>query len=188
MVEKEGKMNMENREVYLVGDINAETIEKARKRILKLLKENPKEEITLLISSGGGGGSPAIIFYEWVKLKNVPLTTVAIGEVSSAATIVFLSGKKRKATPHSWFTFHKGGSLTYEIKLKLLRIISPTRYRDETDWMKIYKEMVIKIVQKETRISEAAIREAVTKAHLIFTPEEAQKVGLIQEILRFEES
>ena len=116
---------MNNREVYLMGRINEESVNKARERILELWEADQSKEITLFICSSGGAGNPAIAFYEWVKLKNIPLVTVAIGEVSSAAIIIFLSGQKRKATQHSWFMVHPGGHLTYEIQRKVLRILAP---------------------------------------------------------------
>lgn len=174
---------MKNREVYLIGEINAENINKTREKILELLRETPEQEIILLISSGGGGGSPALSFYEWVRLKNIPLTTIAIGEVSSAAVIVFLSGIKRKATPHSWFCIHKGGRLEYEIWLKLLKIFSLNRYKDEVDWLKTFKELEGKIIQSETQLPAEEIKRILTKAHRIFSVQEAKNVGLIHEII-----
>jgi ATP-dependent Clp protease protease subunit len=171
------------REVYLVGSITSDTINRVMEEILRFFKENPEEEIVLLISSCGGSGRAAITFYEWVRFKNIPLTTVAIGEVSSAAVIVFLSGKRRKATSHSWFALHKGGSLKGDIVMMLLRVLSPSRYRDEADWGKMYKLAEKEITRKETKFSQEEIEKALEREHLILNAEEAKKYGLIDEII-----
>jgi ATP-dependent protease ClpP protease subunit len=174
---------MKGREVYLIGMIGAENINKTIEEIRKLYEENPQEEIALLIGSGGGAIGPALNFYEWVKLKNIPLVTIAIGEVSSAAVIVFLAGQKRKATSHSYFILHKGGSFKEDIRMLLLRLFSPSRYRDEADWWKTWRKFETEIVKKKTKIPPDEIEKALTKEHLVLTPGEAKKFGLIDEII-----
>jgi ATP-dependent protease ClpP protease subunit len=175
---------MKEREVYLIGMIGTENINKTIEEIRKLHEKNPQEEITLLIGSGGGAIGPALNFYEWVKLKNIPLVTIAIGEVSSAAVIIFLAGQKRKATPHSFFTLHKGSSFKEDIRMLLLRFFSPFRYRDEADWWKTWKKFEIEIFKKETKLPQEEIQKALTKEHLVLTPKEAKKFGLIDEIIQ----
>jgi len=171
------------REVYLIGMISTENINKIMEEIRKLYEGNPEEEVTLLIGSGGGAIGAALSFYEWIKIKNIRLVTVAIGEVSSAAVIIFLSGQKRKATPNSFFALHKGGSFKEDIRMALLRILSPSRYRDESDWWKTYKKFEVEIVKKETKISSEEIEKALTKEHLILPATEALRCGLIHEII-----
>jgi ATP-dependent protease ClpP protease subunit len=172
------------REVYLIGRIDEEKIDKLRERVSKLLEEDREKEITLFICSGGGNGDVAIGFYDWIKLKNIPLSTVAIGPVSSAAIIIFLSGRKRKAAPHSWFLIHRGGRIKYEIWKNLLRILSPRRYREEVDWEKIFNKLEEEIIEKETKLSKETVKTAVTKAHLMLTSEKAKEVGLVDEVIQ----
>jgi len=157
------------REVYLIGMIGTENINKTIEEIRKLYEEDPQEEITLLIGSGGGTIGPALTFYEWVKLKSIPLVTVAIGEVSSAAVIIFLAGQKRKATSHSFFLLHKGGSFKEDVRMLLLRVFSPSRYRDDADWWKTWRKFEIEILKKETKLPPKKIEIALTKAHLILS-------------------
>lgn len=176
---------MEEREVYLIGKIDEKNINKAREGVLKAWKENPEKEIILFICSGGGKGDIAISFYEWIKLKKIPLVTIAIGQVSSAAIIVFLSGRKRKATPHSWFLVHRGGNgIKYEIWKAILKILWPRRYREEIDWEKTFKKLEGEIIRKETKLSKEAIKTAFTKAHLMLTSEKAKDIGLIDEVIQ----
>ena len=175
---------MKSRDVYLVGDIIAENITKTGEKILKLWEENPEEEIILYICSGGGGGAVAIGFYDWVRLKNIPLITIAIGEVLSAAVIVFLSGKKRKATSHSWFGIHRGGRFSFDVWRQLMRILSPSRYREGVELQRTFKSLEEEIIKKETKLPEKQIRKALAKAHLILTAEKAKEVGLIDEIIQ----
>lgn len=169
-------------EISLMGRIDVERIEKIQREITEALKTHPNEEITLILSSPGGGLGPALAFYEWVRLKNIPLTTIAIGEVSSAAVIVFLAGKKRLATTHTFFCLHKGGTLKEDIILFLKRFIDPKRSQEEREGWKIYRKTKVEIYKKETKLPEKEIKRALS-GFLYLNPQEAKERGLISEII-----
>lgn len=175
---------MNNREVYLIGKIDVESINKIRERILDLWEVDQNKEITLFICSGGGKGIPAIGFYEWIKVKKIPLITVAIGEVSSAAIPIFLSGNSRKATSHSWFLMHSGESIKLGLERKLLKVVSPRRYREDIDWLGTWRRFEKEIIKKETRLPAQVIKAALAKTHLILDPQKAKEAGFIQEIIK----
>jgi ATP-dependent protease ClpP protease subunit len=175
---------MRSRKVYLIGVINTESVNKTREQITALWQDGrQKEEITLFVCSGGGMVVPAISFYEWIKIHKIPLITVAMGEVASAAIPLFLSGKPRKATPHSWFIIHPSGTIGYKFYLKLLRIMSPRRYKEDVEREETYNNFYREIIYEETHLSQITTKRSLTKAHLILTPQEAQNVGFIQEII-----
>lgn len=62
--------------------------------------------ITLMISSGGGHLIPGFALYNQLRLLPLELTVYNIGSVNSIATIVFLAGTHRLATPNATFLFH----------------------------------------------------------------------------------
>ena len=167
--------------ISLPGSVNPENIERIKENISKCLK-NSSDEVTLFICSPGGVLSCAIHFYEWVRTEKIPLTTIAAGEVASAALIVLLAGRKRKATSHSWFCIHKGGGLKWDYGSKLLRILAPTRYKERVEWIKIMEQKAEEIILTETKISPEKLHHAL-RTYYIFDAYEAEKLGFIEEVI-----
>ena len=164
------------RELYLLGEVNAENMGRLFTQIRDLLKEDEKEEIALYITSNGGVVSMAFAFYDLIKFKEVNLTTVGCGQVDSAALIVLLAGRKRLCTEHSLFLIHhvsrqiKGATLEpYDFKIN---------YEDS---VKVEKLMV-DIIKRNTKMSFAEIEEKVEKS-ISLTADEAQVLGLVELII-----
>jgi ATP-dependent Clp protease protease subunit len=63
-------------------------------------------DITLLMSSSGGQLIPGFAIYNQLLMLPITLTTCNIGSVNSIATIIFLAGAQRLATPNATFLFH----------------------------------------------------------------------------------
>jgi|RhiMetdeSRZDD1v2_1073273.scaffolds.fasta_scaffold1107585_1 ATP-dependent Clp protease protease subunit len=63
-------------------------------------------DITLLMSSSGGQVIPGFAIYNQLLMLPITLTTCNIGSVNSIATIIFLAGARRLATPNATFLFH----------------------------------------------------------------------------------
>lgn len=64
------------------------------------------DEIEVLITSGGGYVDTARAYVAAFKDTSAKITTRAIGECASAATIVFLAGDDRVCDDGSYFMFH----------------------------------------------------------------------------------
>ena len=60
----------------------------------------------ILLSSPGGETSAGVTGYNLIKNSPVPVHVHNMGEVSSAAMLLYLAGKIRTAAPISKFTFH----------------------------------------------------------------------------------
>lgn len=72
-------------------------------------KENKKPEpITLYIHSYGGDLEQAMLFCDLCKISHVPIITVATGAAMSAGLLIFLSGHRRYAFPHTQLLIHSG--------------------------------------------------------------------------------
>ena len=168
--------------VSLLGEIKPKSIEEVKKEILEALKES-QDEVILFVCSPGGSGPYAIHFYEWVLMEKIPLITVASGEVASAALIVFLAGRKRKATSHRWFCVHKGGSFKWDCLAKLLRIFAPKRYKEGIELMATYKQKAEEIILSETEVPPTKLHQALRKSYWIFDAYEAKEWGLVEEII-----
>jgi len=88
-------------EIRLMGPIDYPQIAE----ILNQL-EDVRGETRLFICSGGGSIAPALAFYHYVRGKKIDLTTIAIGDTSSAAIIVWLSGITRLVAPDVTMLVH----------------------------------------------------------------------------------
>lgn len=60
-----------------------------------------------LISSRGGSNVEALRIYAYLSCLPLDIITAGVGLVESAATIVYLAGKKRLATASTVFLFHE---------------------------------------------------------------------------------
>ncbi len=88
------------------GGINDEFLKHMEREVKGMVQKDSNAAINLFINSGGGSLETALSFYEMTRLLRVNLVTVGLGEVSSAATIVFLSGRRRHVTPSTYMVLH----------------------------------------------------------------------------------
>ena len=68
--------------------------------------KTPINSITINISSLGGSVTPGITMYNYLKSKQFNIITHNLGEVSSAALLIYLGGKIRTAEDISKFMLH----------------------------------------------------------------------------------
>lgn len=81
-------------------------------------QNEPVEKLLINISSLGGLVSSGVTMYNYLKQKNFQTITHNLGEVSSAAILLYLAGEIRTSSPISKFMFHPikvdvSGNLTY---------------------------------------------------------------------------
>ncbi len=172
-----------SREVYFSDKVNSKSISQIREKIDSLYEKNKTQEIVLYISSGGGSGVAAISFFEWIRIKKIPLVTVAVAEVSSAAITLFLAGTLRKATTKSWFLIHPGGTIRGDLTLMLGKIISLRRSKEDEVWKEHYESIVINLIKERTNIPADLAKRIMTKSFLLLNPLEGKKLGLVHEII-----
>ena len=87
-----------------IGAINDENIGS----LINFIKSNAANitKLTININSTGGSVNSGICIYNFLKNVNFELVTHNIGETSSAAVLLFLSGKVRTAEYTSKFILH----------------------------------------------------------------------------------
>ena len=113
-------------EYNFIGDINDITIGNLINWISS--HNGPIKHLQLNISSLGGSVSPAITIYNFLKRVSFPVTTHNLGEVTSAAIIMYLSGRERTAEKISKFVINpvKGrmnGDLSYYQLQELVQLL-----------------------------------------------------------------
>ena len=92
------------RELNLLGDINPEVVNNLHNALTSIPPDTDK--LVLNIGSGGGMVTSAVIAYNLLKKLPFPLETHNLGDVSSAAILLYLAGSIRTAEPVFKFMFH----------------------------------------------------------------------------------
>lgn len=89
----------------IIGDINTQTYQYVSDALL----HGPAfSEIILVINSPGGSTIDALAIYELLKSTNLTITTIALGNCSSSATILFALGSKRLIAHNTKYLLHQG--------------------------------------------------------------------------------
>lgn len=87
-----------------IGAINDENMLTLRNYIVS--QNKPINSLTINISSLGGSVSSGITIYNYLKQQKFSIITHNLGEVSSAAILLYLAGEKRTAEDISKFMIH----------------------------------------------------------------------------------
>jgi ATP-dependent Clp protease protease subunit len=87
---------LKNHTHFLMGDIDGETIEKTIRWLLyeNMDNSNPEKILTLYINSTGGSLTDAFGLIDVIKNSNFVVRTIGIGNVMSAAFLIFAAGDK----------------------------------------------------------------------------------------------
>ena len=73
---------------------------------LLYLDQQSDKEITIYINSPGGDILSGLAIYDTIQFVKSPIKTVCVGEASSMASIILVSGDTRCALPHSRVLIH----------------------------------------------------------------------------------
>ncbi len=74
--------------------------------IAQLVAKEKPDVLYFLIASQGGEVDAGIALYNFLKSLPLKITMHNIGSIDSIANVIFVSGDKRLASPHTTFLFH----------------------------------------------------------------------------------
>jgi len=145
---------------------------------IQLAQQNPQkpiDELVIQISSSGGSSDHGLLAYNFLKQISIPKTTIGMGNVDSAAIMIFAAGDKRLAMPSCRFVLHEaiatlGGQFSPSKLSEMARLIQ--RITDD------YSEVVSKVTGEE----KASISEEVRKGSVL-SSSEALELKLVTEVL-----
>ena len=172
-------MLLENRIVFLVGEISYGRAAEVIMKMLYLDNLKRGSEISLYINSPGGSVDDTMAIYDTMRFVSSPVATYCIGKAQSGAAVILAAGTKgkRHALPHAKVMLHQvWGGVTgqaADIKIQAEEILKA-------------KKMINEILAKLTGQPIEKIA-AETERDRYMTAEEAHKYGLIDEVLREEE-
>jgi ATP-dependent Clp protease protease subunit len=89
-------MLLENRVVFLVGEINHVSASRCIRQMLYLQSVKREADIHLYINSPGGVVDDTLAIYDIMKFLTCDIATYCIGRAESGGAVVFMAGKKGK--------------------------------------------------------------------------------------------
>ena len=104
-----GDLLLENRIVFLQGEIYAGNANELVMKLLYLQKENKKKDIHFYLNSPGGDVIATLAIYDVMQILTCPVATYCVGQCASGAAVLLAGGAKGKrfALPHSRVMIHQ---------------------------------------------------------------------------------
>src|SRR3954471_15738195 len=90
------EMLLENRVVFLVGEINHVTASRVIMQMLYLQSVKKDQDINFYINSPGGVVDDTLAMYDIMRFLTCDIATYCIGRAESGGAVVFAAGKKGK--------------------------------------------------------------------------------------------
>ncbi len=166
---------LRERIVILGTQINYQVANVIIAQLLYLDREDPDKDISLYINSPGGVISDGLAIYDTMQFLKCPVSTICIGLTASMAAVILAAGTKGKrfSLPNAEILLHQvaGGmqGQAADIEITAKQILH-------------MKEKLNKIIASHTGQPLAKV-EKDTDRDFYLTAEEAQKYGLIDEVI-----
>jgi ATP-dependent Clp protease protease subunit len=171
-----GDLLLENRIVFLQGEIYTGNANEVVMKLLYLQSENRRKDIHFYINSPGGDVAATLAIYDTMQILSCPVCTYCVGQAASGAAVLLAGGAKGKrfALPHSRIMLHQpyGGvqGQVSDIEIQANEILR-------------YREVLNQILAKHTGQPLERIAKD-TDRDFFLSAEEAQAYGLVDEVLR----
>ena len=166
---------LENRVVFLIGEINQSSASRVMMQMLYLENIKRGQEINFYINSPGGAVDDTLALYDTIRFLSSPVSTYCIGRAYSGGAILLTAGAegKRFILPHAKVMIHQPyGGVTgqaEDIRIQAEQIIKSKRQLNE-------------IIAKHTGKTVEEIHED-SERDRYFTAQEAKDYGLVDEVL-----
>lgn len=131
------EMLLENRVIFLVGEINYSSATGIIMRLLHLQNLKKDQDINLYVNSPGGSVDDTLAIYDTIRFLSCDVATTCIGRAMSGGAIVLAAGTKGKRfmLPHAKVMIHQpyGGiyGQTSDVQIQAEEIIKAKRQLNE---------------------------------------------------------
>jgi len=166
---------LENRVIFLVGEINYSSATGVIMRLLHLSNQKKEVDINLYINSPGGTVDDTLAIYDTMRFLSCDVATYCIGRAQSGGAIILASGAagKRYILPHARVMIHQpsGGvyGQTTDVQIQAEEILK-------------MKHQINEILARHTGRPIEQIEED-SERDRYFSAEEAKEYGLVDEVL-----
>src|SRR4051794_26780992 len=169
------QMLLENRVIFLVGEINHVSSYNVIMRLLYLQSIRKDQDIMLYVNSPGGSVDDTLAMYDTMKFLTCDVQTFCIGQAMSGGAVILAAGTKGKryALPHAKVMIHQpfGGiwGQTEDIAIQAQEIL-----KTKTTLTTLLSKLT---GQPMERVAEDQERDKYFDAH------EAKAYGLVDDVL-----
>ncbi len=104
-----GDLLLENRIVFLQGEIYTGNANEVVMKLLYLQSENKKKDINFYLNSPGGDVIATLAIYDTMQILTCPVATFCVGQAASGAAVLLAGGTKgkRHALPNARVMIHQ---------------------------------------------------------------------------------
>ncbi|ADB16437.1 Endopeptidase Clp [Pirellula staleyi DSM 6068] len=171
-----GDLLLENRIVFLQGEIYTGNANEMVMKLLYLQSENRRKDIHFYINSPGGDVAATLAVYDTMQMLSCPVATYCVGQAASGAAVLLLGGTKGKryALPNSRIMMHQphggvGGQIS-DIEIQAREILR-------------YREVLNEIISKHTGQAIDKIAKDCDRDFFL-SAGEAKAYGVVDDILQ----
>ena len=171
-----GDLLLENRIVFLQGEIYTGNANELVMKLLYLQSENRRKDIHFYLNSPGGDVAATLAVYDTMQILSCPVATYCVGQAASGAAVLLAGGTKGKryALPHSRIMLHQpyGGvqGQVSDIEIQANEILRN-------------REMLNEILAKHTAQPIERIAKD-TDRDFFLGAEDAKKYGVVDDVLQ----
>ncbi|MHC4976733.1 MAG: ClpP family protease [Planctomycetota bacterium] len=166
---------LENRVVFLVGEINQASAARVIMQMLYLENQKRGQDINFYINSPGGAVDDTLAIYDTMQFLSSEVATYCMGRAYSGGSVLLTAGQKGKRfiLPHAKVMIHQpyGGvyGQTEDVRIQAEQIIKTKRLLNE-------------VLARHTGQSVENIEEH-SDRDMYFTAQEAKEYGLVDEVI-----
>jgi len=168
---------LENRVVFLIGEINHASAARVMMQMLYLENQKRGQDINFYINSPGGAVDDTLAIYDTMQFISSEVATYCIGRAYSGGAVLLASGQsgKRHILPHAKVMIHQPfggvGGQTTDIQIQAEQILKDKRMLNEI--------LARHTGQKVEQVTKDAERDK------YFSSAEAKAYGLVDEVASF---
>lgn len=171
-----GDLLLENRIVFLQGEIHTGNANEIVMKLLYLQSENRRKDIHFYINSPGGSVTATLAIYDTMQMLSCPVATYCVGEACSGAAVLLVGGSKGKrfCLPNSRVMMHQPmGGVQGQVSDIEIQAAEMFRYRDRLN----------QIISCHCGKSVEDIAKD-TDRDFFLSAEEAVQYGLVDDLLK----
>lgn len=171
-----GDLLLENRIVFLQGEIYTGNANEVVMKLLYLQSENRRKDIHFYINSPGGDVAATLAIYDTMQILSCPVATYCVGQAASGAAVLLAGGTKgkRNVLPNARVMLHQpyGGvqGQVSDIEIQAEEILR-------------YREVLNQILANHTGQPIERIAKD-TDRDFFLGAEAAKNYGVVDEVLR----
>lgn len=170
-----GDLLLENRIVFLQGEIYDGNANELVMKLLYLQSQNRKKDIHFYINSPGGSVTATLAIYDTMQILSCPVATYCVGLAASGGAVLLAGGSagKRFALPHAKMMIHQphggvGGQVS-DIEIQAQEILKT-------------RSILNQVLARHTKQPEERIAKD-TDRDFYLDAEQAMQYGLVDQIL-----